>query len=99
MGRYHTICSTPEVAEKELQHLEQVLGLCKYPKWAIKKIFKKHQNKEKKQTPRTKFPAKCHIVVPYTQGIGAILKKICKKHGVDIHFKGGQTLKKHLSVT
>ena len=91
--RAHTICSTPELAEKELQHFKQVLGLCKYPKWAIKKIIKKHQNKEKKQTPRTKFPAKCHIVVPYTQGIGESLKKICKKHGLDIHFKGGQTLK------
>ena len=91
--RAHTICSTPELAEKELQHQEQVLGLCKYPKWAIKKISKKHQNKEKKKTPRTKFPVKCHIVVPYTQGIGESLKKICKKHGVDIHFKGGQTLK------
>ena len=90
--RAHTICSTPELAEKELQHLEQVLGLCKYPKWTIGKIFNKHQKKEKKQTPRTKYPAKCHIVVPYTEGIGESLK-ICKKHGVDMHFKGGQTLK------
>ena len=87
-----TICSTPELAE-ELQHLENVLGQCKYPKWAIRKIIKKHQQKEKKQTPKTKYPAKCHIVVPYTQGIGESLKNICKKHGVDVHFKGGQTLK------
>ena len=88
-----TICSTPELAEEELQHLEHVLGQCKYPKWAIRKIFKKHQHKEKKQTPKTKYPAKCHIVVPYSQGIGESLKNICKKHGVDVHFKGGQTLK------
>ena len=88
-----TICSTPELAEEELQDLEHVLGQCKYPKWAIKKIFRKHQHKEKKQTPKTKYPAKCHIVIPYTQGIGESLKNICKKHGVDVHFKGGQTLK------
>ena len=91
--RAHTICSTPELAEKELQHLEQVLGLCKYPKWAIWKIFNKHQCKEKKQTPRNKHHTKCHIVVPYIEGIGKSLKKICKKHGVDMHFKGGRTLK------
>ena len=91
--RAHTICSTPELAEKELQHLEQVLGLCKYPKWATRKMFNKHQNKQKKQTSKTKHPAKCHIVVPYTEGIGESLKKICKKHGVDMHFKGGRTLK------
>ena len=88
-----TICSTPELADKELQHLENVLGQCKYPKWAIRKIFKKHQQKKKKQTPKTKYPAKCHIVVPYSQGIGESVKNICKKHGVDVHFKGGQTLK------
>ena len=90
--RAHTICSTPELAGEELQHLEHVLGQCKYPKWAIKKIFRKHHNK-KKQTPKTRHPAKCHIVIPYTQGIGESLKNICKKHGVDVHFKGGKTLK------
>ena len=37
--RVHTICSTPEIAEQELQHLEKVLGACKYPQWAIQKIF------------------------------------------------------------
>ena len=89
--RAHTICSTPELAEKELQHLKQVLGLCKYV--GYQEDLQKHQQKEKKQTPRTKYPAKCHIVVPYTEGIGESLKKICKKHGVDMHFKGGQTLK------
>ena len=91
--RAYAICSTPELAEKELQHLEQVLGLCKYPQWAIRKIFNKRQSKEKKQTPRTKHHTKCHIVVPYTEGIGESLKKICKKHGVDMYFKGGRTLK------
>ena len=88
-----TICSTPELAEEELQHLEHVLGQCKYPKCTIRKIFRKHQHKEKKQTPKTKYPAKCHIVIPYTKGIGESLKNICKKHEVDVHFKGGQTLK------
>ena len=78
--RAHTICSTPELAEEELQHLEYVLGQCKYPKWAIRKIFRKYQHKEKKQTPKTKYPAKCHIVIPDTQGIGESLKNICKKH-------------------
>ena len=91
--RAHTICSTPELAEQELQHLEEVLGACKYPRWAIKKIFNKHQHKEKKKTPRSTHQTKCHIVVPYIEGMGESLKKICKRHGVDMHFKGGRTLK------
>ena len=88
-----TICSTPELAKQELQHLEEVLGACKYLRWAIQKIFHKHQNKEKKKTPRSTHHTKCHIVVPYVEGMGESLKKICRGHGVDMHFKGGRTLK------
>ena len=91
--RAHTICSTPELAEQELQHLEEVLGACKYSRWAVRKIFNKHQHKEKKKTPRSKHQTKCHIVVPYIEGMGESLKKICKRHEVDMHFKGGRTLK------
>ena len=32
--RAHTICLTPKLIEEELQHLEEVLGQCKYHKWA-----------------------------------------------------------------
>ena len=71
-----TISSTPELAEQELQHLEKVLVQCKYPTWAIKKIFKKHQQKKKKHPPSNRYPAKCHIVVPYSQGIRESVKNI-----------------------
>ena len=91
--RAHTISSTPELVKQELQHLEKVLGACKYPKWAIHKIFQKHQNKEKWKNPRSTHHTKCHIVVPYVEGMGESLKKICRKHGVDMHFKGGRTLR------
>ena len=37
----------------ELKHLEEALGHCKYPSWAIKKIFKQqHLRKEKKHQPK-----------------------------------------------
>ena len=60
--RAHTICLTPKLIEEELKHLEQVMGQCKYPKWAIKKIFRKQQSKEEKQTPTLKHPAKNAIL-------------------------------------
>ena len=94
MHRAHTICSTPKLLENELQHIEEVLGECKYPRWAIKKISKQHQGQKKKQIPTKKFSTKkCHIVIPYTWGICESIKNICEKHGVAVHFKGGQTLK------
>ena len=39
------------------------------------------------------FHQKFHIVIPYAQGICDSIKNICEKHGVAVHFKGGQTLK------
>ena len=48
----------------------------------------------KKQTPTHKHSTKkCHIVIPYAQGICESINNICEKHGVSVHFKGGQTLK------
>ena len=41
--RAFTICSTPTLLVKELKHLEEALGHCKYPKWAIKKVFRQQQ--------------------------------------------------------
>ena len=95
--RTHTICSTLQLPTNELQHLEKVFMLCKYPRWAIDKIFHQQQERKKgkkKQTHPPKYPArKCHIVVPCVQGICESLKNICGKHGVTVHFMGGQTLK------
>ena len=72
--------------------------LCKYLKWAINKIIHKEEDQgkanKKKQTPPSKQSVKkYHIVVPYIQDICESFKSICGKHGVTVHFKGGQTLK------
>ena len=33
------------------------------------------------------------IVIPYTQGLSESIKKICGRHGIQTHFKGGSTIK------
>ena len=54
-----------------------VLGQCKYPKWAVKKISQQHQVQKKKQTPTKKYSTKkCNIVIPYTQGICESIKNM-----------------------
>ena len=71
---------------------------CKYPKWPINKVLQKQED-QRKTTKKTQIPKskqtekKCHIVVPYAQGICKSYKTICDKYGVHTHFKGGQTLK------
>ena len=96
--RAKAVCSTPQLLQEELQHLEEVLIGCKYPKWAINKVLLKQEVK-KKSTSRKQNPTasqvekKCQIVVPYSQGLCESYKTICSKFDVQIHFKGGQTLK------
>ena len=59
----HTICSSPGIAEKELQHLEEVLGACKYPKWTTEEKYKKYIAQElglQNSTGSQKFTSKIH---------------------------------------
>ena len=94
--RAHSICSNPQLLEKELNHLETVLGHCKYPKWAIRRMLNQQHRKENKQTARrtTNNPIKkSHVVIPYVPGICESIKNIGKKHGMAVYFKGGKTLK------
>ena len=69
---------------------------CKYPRWAMNKILQKqHQQKciaNKRHIP-SPTKKRCHIVVPYSQGTCENFKTICHKYGVQVHFKGGTTLK------
>ena len=91
--RAHTICSTPKLLENEL-HLEEVLGQCKYPN-GLSRRFPSNIKDRRRNRPlqRNTPPKKFHIVIPYAQGIRESIKNIYEKHGVAVHFKGGQTLK------
>ena len=46
--RARTLCSTPELINNELEHLEEVLRGCKYPRWAIKKMPPKQKHQQDK---------------------------------------------------
>ena len=39
--RAKTVCTGPELINKERQHLRRVLTECKYPKWALDKVERK----------------------------------------------------------
>ena len=61
--------------------------MCKYPKWAPDKVEKKISPTEVRKTV---------IVIPYAQGLGQSIKKICTKYGVQTYFKGNKTIKEIL---
>ena len=39
--RAKTVCSNPELLQKETQHLRKALTTCNYPKWALDKVVKR----------------------------------------------------------
>ena len=102
--RARTVYSTPVELQKEVKHLHQSLKRCKYPDWAINRVKlrsalthlkKKRSNNNQAGSSRNSGP-KPYIVVPYHQGLSESYKNICKQYGIDVHLKGGQTIKDHL---
>ena len=39
---------------------------------------------------------KPYIVVPYMKGLSETCKNICRRHGIDMHFKGSNTIRQLL---
>ena len=94
--RARTLCSTPELINNELEHLEEVLRCCKYPRWAIKKTLQKQQHQQDKTNRKrhqSSIKKRCHIVIPYSKCISESIKNICQRYGIQVHFKGGTTSK------
>ena len=48
------------------------------------------------RTPTQDRPNNRHIVIPYTQGLGESIKKMCSKYGIKIHFKTNRIIKELL---
>ena len=59
------------------------------------KIRSTTQKKNKNQNKNTKLEncQQPYIVVPYYQGLSESVKRTCNKHGVQVYFKGGVTIK------
>ena len=95
--RTQTICSNPQLLQKEEQHLKSALKKCKYPTWALTKIKiktkKQATNKVTTNRTNTNNQKKSYIVVPYYNGLSESIKKIGSKYGVQVYFKGGTTIK------
>ena len=100
--RASTVCSNPELLQKEKDHLRKALTKCKYPKWALDKVEKRLNRSSRQvndggtnnaQSANHEVQNKEHIVTPYTQGLCESIKRICGRYGIQTHFKGGRTIK------
>ena len=94
--RPKTTCSSLELLQQE-DHLKQALTRCNYPAWAINKIKMKTKATANKTSRGQKNSGnniqKPHMVIPCYKGISESLKNTCRKHGVQVYFKGGNIIK------
>ena len=99
--RARTICSKPVQLQREEKHLYQSLRKCKYPVWAINRMklksqssgLKRRKGNNNKPDPSNIRAPKPYIVVPYHQGLSESYKNICMMYGIEVHLKGGHTIK------
>ena len=96
--RAKAVCSTPDKLKREEEHLSRVLTKCKYPTWAINRVKMKMKKpaQKKKNTGNNNNQAsykKPYMVVPYYKGLSESVKRTCNKHGVQVYFRGGVTIK------
>ena len=93
--RANTICSNPQLLHEEEKHLHQALKRCQYPNWALNKVKHKMRNPGTRTTAKrnSNITQRSYIVVPYYAGLSENIKNIGKKFGVQVHCKGGTTIK------
>ena len=92
--RAQTICSNPQLVQKEEQHQKNALKKCKYPTWTLNRIQMNTKKQDRNQVPTTRTKIKkSYIVVPYYSGLSESIKIIDSKFGVQVYFKGGTTIK------
>ena len=98
--RARTFCSNPGQLQIEEKHLYQCLRKCKYPDWAINRVKLKSQSSALRKQGNNNNPEPSNIrapkpytVVPYHQELSESYKRICKKYGIEVHLKGGHTIK------
>ena len=96
--RAKTICSNQEMLLKEEHHF-QALKKCKYPTWALNRVKMRCQNPSNKRRnnnnsqQNNNIKRNLYMVVPYYQGLSESIKRSCKTYGLQVHFKGGLTIK------
>ena len=80
---------------EEKEHINNALGKCQYPAWALKKATVQRQKKNCSKDS-AKPQNKGFVVLPYIKGTSEALKRTFQKYGVKVVFKPTQTLRQYL---
>ena len=102
--------STQEILDKELQHIKTALQACQFPNWALNQWHQKflnnnqpnnntrNNNSTNQDNNQINHTTKRNItlVVPYIKGTSKKFKRLCKSKGIQVHFKGTNTIRTQL---
>ena len=101
--RAKTVSSTQQSMDKELTHIKTALHHCQFPSWALNQWEHKFNQPPQPSRPtnttsNNNNPVsnnnhKTTIVVPYINKTAEIFKRLCKSRGIQVHFKGTNTLR------
>ena len=98
--RTKTVCSNLQLLKEEEDNLNKALRRCKYLAWALNranikqmKHSRTNQVSDNKKNNADNINNKPYIALPYIKGMSESYKNICRKHGIEMYFKGGSTTK------
>ena len=86
----------------EEDYLNKALNNCRYSVWALNRASMRSKKNIRTNNNSTNMNSndnkknKPYIVVPYMKGLSESCKNICRKHGIEMYFKGGNTIKELL---
>ena len=98
--RARAVCSNQELPKEE-DYLQKDLLENKYPIWALNRVkmkikapLRQDQNKRDNINANdTSGNKKPYMVLPYVKGLSEGKKNVYSKHRVQVHYKGGNTIK------
>ena len=108
--RAKIVSSNQETLNKELHHIKEALQACQFLNWVLNQLQQKflkanqsnhntrdnnNTNQDNNNTNNTKN-RNITLVVPYIKGISEKFKRLCKSKGIQVHFKGLDTLRTQL---
>ena len=96
LHRAKHICCNQQLLEEEQSHIQRALSMCKYPDWAINRTKLKMSTPKSNNNKSSRTIGRGYITVSYSEGLSESVKNICKKYGIQVHFKSGKSIKDEL---
>ena len=93
------VSSNQQSLHKELEHIRKALQACHFPTWTLNKLQQNYEckhytnNEPSSMDTQPNNNKNISIVVPYIQGLGERFKRTCNNRGIQVHFKGTNTIK------